>query len=288
MKAFFKMLGPIALLALAAGLQMTGALLYFHAVPDFFLVTAYILITFGIYLFNRFTDCEDAFNCPEQRRIFQDKLRFALIPIFMMVISVLMLSAVHRLCIWHIILVAAGILYSLKLIPKWKTGSLCFIRMKEILFVKNLSVSLLWGIMPFAIAGSQPASAAPETADLTVVVLAFCMTTLINTTTCDVRDADGDRQVGIVTVATKFGEQRIGLYLLGIGLIAAVAVVGSYIAGTINLPVCILFVGTTAWTALVSLPTYLNKQQIPRMISEPLIDTQQLVCGAALIMLACG
>ena len=160
--------------------------------------------------------------------------------------------------------------------------------MKEIFFVKNLSVRQLWGIMPFAIAASQSASDAPGTADLTVIILAFCMTTLINTTTCDVRDADGDRRVGIVTVATKFGEHRTGLYLLGIGSVAAVAVVGSYIAGTIRLPSCMLFVGTMAWTAVVSLPAYMKKQQVPRTISEPLIDTQQLVCGAALILLACA
>ncbi|MBN1760854.1 MAG: UbiA family prenyltransferase [Chitinispirillaceae bacterium] len=285
LKTTFKMLSPIALVAIAAGLQMAGALLFFKTAPDPFLIAGYVFITFGVYLFNRFTDCEDGFNCPEQRHFFQEQSRLILIPILVLSISILVLSATGRLSFWHIVLIVAGMFYSLRLIPHWRLGSIHFIRMKDIFFVKNLSVSILWSITPFAIAASQPASVIPVNADLIVIVLAFSITTLINTTTCDVRDIAGDRHVGVTTVATKLGKKRTGQYLFGLGLFVSIAVGTAFTARIISRPASILFVVTMTWTAFVSLPIYIKELRIPRNLAELLIDTQAIVCGVGLITL---
>jgi len=285
MKTTFKMLWPITLLAVAAGLQMAGALLFFKTTIDPILIIGYFLITFGIYLLNRFTDCEDSFNCPEQKMFFQGQSKLIFFPIFMLSVSVILLSASGKLSFWHILLIASGILYSLKLLPQLKNGSIHFNRLKDLLFIKNLSVCLLWGITPFAVAASQTSSVMPSSGNLAVVILAFCISTLINTTTCDVRDATGDRHVGITTMATKFGEERTKWYLFSLGLATSFFVGGACAAGMIGRPVCILYLATMIWTAIVVLPIYHTKLGIPRMVTEPLIETQQIFCGAALLML---
>jgi hypothetical protein len=37
---------------------------------------------------------------------------------------------------------------------------------------------------------------------------------------------------------------------------------------------------------IVALPIYMEKMHISKLISEPLIDTQQIFCGVALIIFA--
>jgi UbiA prenyltransferase family. len=285
-KATMSMLGPIAWLALAAGLQMLGALLFFRAPVDWILITTYFFITFGVYLLNRFTDTEDSFNCPEQRMFFQQKSKLIFIPISFIVASVILLTATNRLVFWHIVLIVLGVLYSVSLIPIIHNKSIRFARLKDILFLKNIAVSLLWGITPFAIAASQKSPVLSTKGDLVIVVMAFCLTTLINTVSCDVRDTDGDRHAGVLTLATRFGEKRTGLFLFVLGLLISVIVIIDFLLGNVGKLALILFMSTVAWTGVVAMPIYMKKIKLPKSLSEPLIDTQQIVCGISLIALS--
>jgi 4-hydroxybenzoate polyprenyltransferase len=285
-KAVVRMLGPIAWLALAAGLQMLGALLFFKTPVDLILITTYFIITFGIYLLNRFTDSEDSFNCPEQRIFFQQKSKLIIVPIFFIAISIILLTATDRLVFWHIILIVLGVLYSVNLIPMVHNNSMRFVRLKDLLFIKNISVSLLWGITPFVIAASQKSPVFPTLGDLLVVVSAFCLTTLINTVSCDVRDTDGDRHAGVLTLATRFGEKRTGALLSSLGILAGLLVAIDFFLGNVGKPATILFFSTIIWTGAVAVPIYIKKIKFPKSLSEPLIDTQQVVCGLSLIVLS--
>ena len=287
MKDTLQMLGPIVWLAIAAGLQMAGALLFFKSAVDPILITAYFFITFGVYLLNKFTDSEDGFNCPERRMFFQNHSKLILLPITMFSVSLLLLAATGRLYLSHIVLTVLGILYSVQLIPYRKSRSTRFTRLKDILFIKNISVALLWGITPFAIAANRAGfSNMSSPSDLAVIILSFCSTWLINTTSCDVRDIAGDRHVGVKTVATILGKRNTGLYLLGFGLMTSILVCAAGATGLAGRPACLLFIGTMAWTAIVVLPIYLNNFRIPGNLIEPLIDSQAVVCGAGLITLA--
>lgn len=285
--ALFIMLGPIAWLAIAAGLQMAGALLFFKSTPDPILITTSIFITFGIYSLNKFTDCEDGFNCPERRMFFQKHSKLILLPISLFSVSLTLLATTNRLYFFHILLIVVGILYSVKLIPHRQFRSTGFTRLKNILLIKNITVSLLWGITPFALAASRVGiSNIPSPSDLYVLILAFCCTWLINTTSCDVRDIAGDRHVGVTTVATKLGKRNTGLYLLGFGLVTSILVCIVGAVGLAGRQVCMLFIGTMLWTAIVALPIYFSNLRIPNNFIEPLIDSQAIVCGVGLITLA--
>jgi 4-hydroxybenzoate polyprenyltransferase len=273
-------------LALAAGLQMWGALLFFKTRGDLILISTYFFITFGIYLLNRFTDNEDNFNCPEQKFFFQKKSKLIMFPISLIVASVILLSATERLVFWHIALIVLGVLYSVSLIPVMQQKSIKFLRIKDILFFKNIAVSLLWGIIPFAIAANQKSAVFSINGDLIIVVAAFCLTTLINTVSCDVRDTEGDRHAGIETLATRYGEKRTGLFLFGLGLFATILVLIGFFAGNVGKPATMLFLATVAWTGIAALPIYIKKISLPKSVSEPLIDTQQIMCGVSLILLS--
>jgi len=184
-KTVFRIFAPTTLLGFAAGLEMYGAQLFFKTSPDLILILTSVLLSFSIYMLNKFTDEEDSYNCPEQRLYFQRKSVLVLLPVLLIIVSMIILIFSSRLTLWHIILVVSGVFYSIAMVPFVKNSTLVFVRLKDIIVVKNVIVSLMWGISPFAIAGSQ-AAVTPPLMDLIIVIFAFCLTTLINTTSCDV------------------------------------------------------------------------------------------------------
>jgi len=283
-KAVVRMLGPIAWLAIAAGLQMVGALLFFKAPVDLILVFTGATITFGVYLLNRFTDDEDSYNYPEQRMFFQKKSILIALPIGLIATSMALLAITKRLVAWHIILIVFGILYSVSVIPFIRNKSLCFIRLKNILFVKNIAVSLLWGITPFALAASQQFSVMPEKPDLLIAVVSFCLTTFITAIAYDVPDVEGDRYAGVLTIATRFGEKFTAHFLLYAGIIASLIVGISYTMGKIGLPVLILFFANILWTGIVTLPAFIIRIPVLKSYIKPLLDSQCVFCGISLIV----
>jgi len=286
LKSWLTIFAPIALLSLAAGLQMFGALLFFDLPPNGILVFSYMLISFSIYLLNRYTDDEDSINCPEQKLYFQKKSSLLAIPIILIFISFILLASFSLLTIWHIVLIVCGVIYSVAMVPWFKNSKLAFIRLQDVVILKNLSVSLLWGITPFAIAASSEPLMHPPALDLIVVIFAFCLTTFINTTSCDVRDIEGDKIAGVRTIAAILGRNVTGIVLFCLS-VAAIVFVGvlSYL-NHLHVNTILLFFVTMLWTLLVSIPVYLQSIKLPKTITEPLIDTQQILCGVVLIFIS--
>jgi 4-hydroxybenzoate polyprenyltransferase len=243
---------------------MIGALLFFKAPIDLILIFTGITIAFGVYMLNKFTDDEDNYNCPDQKMFFQKKSILIALPILLIISSLILLLITNRLVPWHIILIACGILYSVSIIPFIRNKSLCFIRLKDIFFIKNISVSLLWGITPFALAASQKYSVMPSKFNLLVVAAAFCLTSLINTTSCDVRDVEGDRHAGILTIATRLGSKFTAIFLLCIVAIGCSLVEINYLIGNVSNAARILFFINIAWTLAVATPLYLNSLKLPK------------------------
>lgn len=286
LRSWLKVFAPITLLSFAAGLQMFGALLFFKSDPNAALILAYMLISFGIYLLNRFTDDEDCFNCPEQKLYFQKKASFLAIPIALILIAFTLLAALSLLTEWHILLIICGIIYSVSIVPWLKNKKIVFLRLKEIVILKNISVSLLWGVTPFAIAATVGKQIELPLLDLVVVIFAFCLTTLINTTSCDVRDIEGDKLAGVRTIAAILGRNITGLVLLSLSVAASVFVAIVSYFNYLHTTTILLFFITVSWTLLVSIPVYLKSIKLPKTITEPLIDTQQILCGVVLIFIS--
>jgi 4-hydroxybenzoate polyprenyltransferase len=281
-----RMLGPVVWLGVAAGVQMAGALLFFKTSLDPVLISTGALLTFSVYLLNRFTDTEDSYNCPEQKMFFQRTSSLIAIPIVLISLSMLVLIVSNRLALWHIVLIAGGILYSVSVVPFVRNRSLNFVRLKDIVFVKNIVVSLLWGLTAFVLAAAQKTSVMPQRADLVVVIAAFGLTSLINTTSCDVRDVLGDSYTNVSTLATRFGVKTTASFLFLLSLIASVFVVVNYLAGNVGRPTTLLFFANMVWTGLVAAPLYIKRISLPKSFSEPLIDSQFVMNGVSLIVLS--
>lgn len=284
-KSGFRVYAPIALLSFAAGLQMIGALLFFRADLSNILVTAYAMISFGIYLLNRFTDNEDGINCPEQKIYFQRKKALIVFPVVILLSAVVLLAVSSLLTEWHILLIICGISYSIAIVPGFKNNRLVFFRIKDVVILKNISVSLLWGVIPFAIAATE-ARVHPPMIDLLVVIFSFCLTTFINTTSCDVRDIEGDQLAGIKTFAGALGRNITGIVLYSLAIIGGTFVGVLASLNYIQQTTIFLFYVTIIWTLIVSIPIYFKHMNLPKVITEPLIDTQQVLCGITLIFIA--
>jgi 4-hydroxybenzoate polyprenyltransferase len=284
-KSTIRMLGPIAWLAFAAGLQMLGALMFFRAPIDLLLILTGSFITFGIYLLNRFTDIEDSYNYPDQKLYFQKKSSLKMIPILLIGSSVIVLALTNRFVSWHMILIIGGVVYSVSIIPIVKNKSIGFIRLKDITFVKNLAVSIFWGITSFAIASCQKGAIMPNKSDLAVVIAAFCLTSLINTTSCDVRDIKGDRHAGTSTLATCFGKKNTALFLVFLCVIVSSIIGIFYYWGSIGLSAALLFFANIVWIFIVAAPLYFKTLKVSKTISEPLIDSHFVMNGISLIIL---
>jgi 4-hydroxybenzoate polyprenyltransferase len=284
-KAAIQMLGPVTWIAFAAGLQLCGAFLFFQAPIDLILVATGTIITFSVYLLNRFTDDEDCYNCPEQKILFQQKPILISIPITLLIMSFLLLSFTGGFVNWDRVLIICGIFYSVSFIPVFKNKSIRFIRLKDVFFLKNILVSLLWGITPFALAVSYGHILPPKN-DFVVVILAFFITALINSTSGDVRDIMGDRIAGIVTFANFIGKKYTALCLSSMGVLGCVLVGINNYEGHIGKPATILFFATVLWSGIVAAPIYINKLHLPKIFSEPLIDSQVVFNGIALIILS--
>ncbi|HMA65962.1 MAG: UbiA family prenyltransferase [Fibrobacterota bacterium] len=286
LRSWLKVFAPITLLSFAAGLQMFGALLFFKLETNIVLILAYMLISFGIYLLNRFTDDEDCINCPEQKLYFQKKASLLVIPIALILVSFILLAALSLLTEWHILLIICGIIYSVSIVPWLKNKKIIFLRLKEIIILKNISVSLLWGITPFAIAASIGTQVQLPIFDLIVVIFAFCLTTLINTTSCDVRDIEGDQLAGVRTIAAILGRNITGIVLLCLSVAGSIFVATISYFNYLHINTILLFYITVFWTLLVSIPVYLKSIKLPKTITEPLIDSQQILCGLVLIFIS--
>jgi 4-hydroxybenzoate polyprenyltransferase len=245
-----------------------------------------MIISFSIYLLNRYTDDEDSINCPEQKLYFQKKKSLLAIPITLIFISLILLASTSLLTIWHIVLIICGVIYSVAMVPWFKNNKLVFFRLKDVVILKNLSVSLLWGITPFAIAASTETLMHPRVLDLIVVIFAFCLTTFINTTSCDVRDIEGDQIAGVRTIAAMLGRNVTGIALFCLSVAASVFVGILAYLNYLHVNTILLFFVTILWTLLVSIPIYLKSINFPKVITEPLIDTQQILCGVALIFIS--
>lgn len=191
-------------------------------------------IVFGVYTLNRFTDSvEDFANDLGRFLFFQRQKIFLYGGIITLAASVAVLVAERKLNWMHLLLLIMGFGYSFRVIP-WFSPATGFrlIRIKEMLFLKNLSVSFLWGGAVFAvpILGVRPFPFA-DAFPVWMLAAGLFVSTLNNTLFDDILDEPGDRAAGIRTLPTVWGARRSLLLLAGldaawIALNAALAAMG--------------------------------------------------------------
>jgi len=110
------------------------------------------------------------------------------------------LIATERLSFYIIGLVSLGVLYSYTLFPVITRHGFHFVKMKRIPLVKNLIVALLWSISIIVVPAALARHPIVWTSQLVVMVIAFFLSSFLNTLLNDMIDVVGDRLAGIRTL----------------------------------------------------------------------------------------
>lgn len=173
---------------------MFSSLLYGLEMKPVILLAAF-LATFSVYNLNKATDkAEDSINRPETA---SRGTPYFLIPSIIALVSCLWISAsigAQALAVMVIPLLVA-IAYSVKL-------SRSIPRLKEIVGVKSILVALSWGFTGSLLPASfQPVGI--EKVILTFIYISIQL--LVNTILFDIRDMDGDRASGVMTLPIVLG-----------------------------------------------------------------------------------
>jgi 4-hydroxybenzoate polyprenyltransferase len=174
------------------------------------------LIFFALYTLNRQTDFEEDSKSYPKRAIFFKKhgkllFRIAILSYACAIFAALFLSF-SALMVVAIVLII-GIAYSVKCIPRIVSRG--FIRLKDIVVVKTLTIAVTWAT------GTVLLATAYASIDIPNVLILFCFVyvlirSAINTITFDMRDIRGDSSSGIKTIPVILGinNTKLLLYIL--------------------------------------------------------------------------
>lgn len=105
----------------------------------------------------------------------------------------------------YALLMAIGILYSVRVIPWPSTQGLKWVRLKDIVLVKNLAIGGTWAGAAFVAPLMDLPFAPGKPLAFAIVGLGYFALTVVNSIYSDLRDEAGDRQAGINTLPVRFG-----------------------------------------------------------------------------------
>jgi 4-hydroxybenzoate polyprenyltransferase len=221
----------IAYLALLGLLCVLAVQLYIGKPPGLLAGLLFMALIFGIYIFNRFTDvAEDFANDIAKYLFFVERTLILRLGIAAVICALIAFAALQKLRMYHILLVSLGVLYSYRLIP-WYVPNKGFVfkRLKELPFIKNLIVSLLWGTAVFAIPMMFAGLPMQSLRHIYILIAVVAISTFSNTLFCDIRDEAGDRIAGTKTLVVLYGKTSayVILAILNGGWIVAAAILAA-------------------------------------------------------------
>jgi 4-hydroxybenzoate polyprenyltransferase len=181
-----------------------------------------MLITYSVYNLNRKTDeSEDAINHSKRYGFTKkyEKLLFSTaIGAYVLALAISWLHGPAVVAISAIPLIS-GVVYSTPIFPR----GFPYRRLKEIPVAKSLIVAFAWALPP-ALLPVYIAGAFPDTITLAVILFFFSLV-FINTVLFDMRDVEGDRLTGVMTIPVCIGIAATTRLLNMVNLIFGVTVV---------------------------------------------------------------
>ena len=239
LKIHFQELKPALVLLYLSGvgsLCVFSVQMYLGIHFDPLVCLCFMGIVFGIYTSNRFTDATEDFTNDIGRLIFfRRKKVFLFLAVASLAMSVGILAAKANLGWFHFVLLGIGFSYSYRSIPWYsKERGFYLVRVKEMLFVKNLVVSLLWGSAVFVIPILYSSVLIKDRFTIFLLGAGLILSTLNNTLYDDIRDEAGDRVARIKTLPTVWGARNSYLLLWGLDSLWIILVAACWIVGRID------------------------------------------------------
>lgn len=119
-----------------------------------------------------------------------------------------LLAAQQRLHALYPLLVGVGVAYSFRVIPWPRRSGLEWVRLKDVLFVKNLTIGATWASAVFIGPWLDLAEPPGALAATILVAVGYALLVVVNSIFCDLRDEAGDRLASVLTLAVRFGADR--------------------------------------------------------------------------------
>ena len=259
---------------------------YLHESFSWMAGATFMGIVFSVYAMNRYTDMREDFTTDINRALFFSKTRSIFkLSVAAMIISLVALLVNGKLNFFYLLLASVGTLYSFYLIPWYKKDQgLVFLRIKEILFLKNFTVAFLWGSSIFAIPLIHAQSDMTGKNILYILAASFFLSTLNNTLFDDIRDEAGDRLAAIKTVPTVFGLKNSCRFLYGTNVIWLIALPIFFTLNIIDLK-HLLFLGAMGIYPFFYLVAY-QKQWLSQASLDFLAEADLLLFAGGLYALA--
>lgn len=199
-----------------------AAALYMGLSPGYTLGLVCAAVIFAVYGLNRFTDItEDFANDTGKMMFFAARRGIMAMAVLALCGAIVLLAVLERLNVYYSIVVSLGIAYSFRLIPWYRRGEgVVFLRLKEIPLVKNLVVSMLWGVSVFAVplVFARGRFVPAELAPVAVLIAALVVSTLNSTVFCDILDRTGDLLARNRTLPVLLGNAGTARLLLAVDL----------------------------------------------------------------------
>lgn len=105
----------------------------------------------------------------------------------------------------YALLIAVGVSYSLRVIPWPSKSGLAWVRLKDVVLLKNVTIGCTWAGAAFVAPLLDSPGTPTRPAVLTLVGLSYAALVTINSIYSDMRDEPGDRQAGVKTLPVRFG-----------------------------------------------------------------------------------
>lgn len=163
---------------------------------------------FFIAAFNRHVDSkEDEINEPERVNFLKNKSLL----IVSVSVAFLLVSFLILFYLWNYQLI--GLFSAAFFISYFYNKKLFFIskKLKELFVIKNVSISLLLVLLGFMY--PYVLSNASDFAYLSIISAFFFTRMFINTVTFDIKDIDGDKHAGVMTIPVVMGEEKSRYFL---------------------------------------------------------------------------
>jgi 4-hydroxybenzoate polyprenyltransferase len=225
-------------LGVMSGCGIYASEIFMKTPVDLTLIWTFAAFTFFIYTLNKYTDKEDCIAKKKDLDYFSNNPYFLAVSVVLMVFAIACLLIEKKYGIYHTIVLIAGIVYSIKSIPAVVNKKIVFLRLKDICFLKSITVALTWGLSFFLINWITYPEYVSNTREIVILMVSFTYATFVNTVFCDIRDYYGDYMANIRTVPVLLGIPRTYRYVVYIPTIIMFTVVSvMYVFGIISLSI---------------------------------------------------